>query len=99
MIVPVSLAVASKVPSLFRHMEQSGERCASMTFTALSVNVSKTSTSPVVGGTYVDCGGAWDGLRASESSRGLGSGYAMKQFSEDGESAHMAEGLGDVGIV
>lgn len=58
MIVPVSLAVAKSVPSLFKHMQDKGERWASMTFTALSVNVSNTSTSPDVGDTYVDCGGA-----------------------------------------
>ena len=54
MIVPVSLAVASNVPSLFRHMQHSGDRCASITLTALSVRVSKIKTSPDVGATKVD---------------------------------------------
>lgn len=98
-IVPVSLAVASIVPSLLRHMQHKGERWASITLTAFSVRVSNTKTSPDVGTMYVDCGGACDGRLASESSRGLGSGYAMKQFSEDGDKAQIAEGFGEVGIV
>lgn len=35
----------------------------------------------------------------SESSRGFGSGYAIKQFSDDGERAQIAEGFGEVGMV
>lgn len=98
-MVPVSLAVARSVPSLLRHMHERGERWASITFTAFSVKVSNTSTSPDVGGTYVDCGGACDGRLLSDSSLGLGNGYAMKQFSDEGDKAHIAAGFGDVGIV
>src|SRR5512142_3360931 len=46
MMVPVSEAVASSVPSLFSAMQQSGERWASTTLTALRLTVSKISTSP-----------------------------------------------------
>jgi hypothetical protein len=45
--------------------------------TAFSVRVSKMSTSPDVGGTYVDNGGACEGRLSPVSSRGFGSGYAM----------------------
>lgn len=100
MMVPVSLAVARSVPSLLRQRQDSGERCASMTLTALIVTVSKMRTRPVVGNTYADCGGAWAGLRAASfSSRGSGRGYARKQFSELGDSAHIASGFGLVCIV
>ena len=98
-MVPVSLAVASIVPSLLRLMQDNGERWASITLTALSVRVSNIKTSPDVGATYADCGGAWGGRLVSVSSLGLGSGYAMKQFSDDADSAHMADGFGEVGMV
>lgn len=74
MIVPVSEAVASNVPSLFKAMQESGERCASMTLTAFRVRVSKMRTSPEVGGTYVERGGAWGGRLSAVSSLGLGNG-------------------------
>lgn len=99
MIVPVSLAVASKVPSLLRHMLDNGETWASMRLTTLSVRVSNMMTSPDVGATWVDCGGACDGLLESESSRGLGKGYAMKQFLDEGDRAQIAEGFGEVVMV
>lgn len=50
-IVPVSEAVASSVPSLFSAMHERGARCAPTTFMALSDNVSKMRTSPDVGAT------------------------------------------------
>lgn len=51
MMVPVSLAVASRVPSLFSDTQERGERWASMTLTDLHAMVSKMSTSPDVGAT------------------------------------------------
>jgi hypothetical protein len=51
MIVPVSDAVASTVPSLFNAIHDSGARCASTTLTAFNANVSKMRTSPDVGAT------------------------------------------------
>jgi len=50
-IVPVSDAVASKVPSLLSAIHDNGERCASTTFIASNFTASKIKTSPVVGAT------------------------------------------------
>lgn len=64
MMVPLSEAVASKVPALLTVMQESGDRCASTTFIASSLRVSKRRTSPLVGGICVapgGPGGAWDG--------------------------------------
>lgn len=77
MIVPVSEAVARRVPSLFNAMQDSGARCAPTTLMAFSDNVSKMRTSPEVGATYVGPGGAWDGRLSAVSSRGFGIGYAI----------------------
>ena len=77
MIVPVSDAVASTVPSLFNAMHDNGARCASTTLTAFNASVSKMRTSPDVGATYVEPGGACEGLLSAVSSRGFGRGYAM----------------------
>jgi hypothetical protein len=49
MMVPFSDAVASNVPSLFSAMHDSGELCASMTFTASILVASYMRTSPLVG--------------------------------------------------
>lgn len=49
MMVPLSEAVAKSVPSLFRVIHDNGDRCASTTLIASSFNVSKMSTSPLVG--------------------------------------------------
>jgi len=76
MIVPVSDAVASRVPSLFSDMQDKGARCASTTFIASSLNASNIITSPDVGATYVDSGGACDGRLSPVSSLGFGRGYA-----------------------
>lgn len=51
MIVPVSEAVASKVPSLFSAIQDNGARWASTTFKALSSTASKIKTDPDVGAT------------------------------------------------
>ena len=76
MIVPVSEAVASNVPSLFNAMQDNGARCASTTFIASSLKASNIITSPDVGATYVDSGGACDGRLSPVSSLGFGNGYA-----------------------
>lgn len=59
--MPLSEAVARRVPSLFKAMQQSGDLCASMTLMASSLTVSKIKTSPLVGDTCVDRGGECDG--------------------------------------
>lgn len=61
MIVPLSDAVASSVPSLFSVMHANGDRCASTTLIASSFSVSNTKTSPLVGEMCVVPGGAWAG--------------------------------------
>lgn len=73
-IVPVSEAVASSVPSLFSAIHDSGARCASTTFSASSLIVSKIKTSPVVGGTKFEGGGACEGRLSPASSLALGKG-------------------------
>lgn len=60
-IVPFSDAVASRVPSLFNAMQDRGDLCASMTFTASILVASYMSTSPLVGAMWLDLGGACDG--------------------------------------
>lgn len=97
--MPVSDAVASNVPSLLSAIQESGARWASTTFTAFNSIVSNMRTSPVVGATYVERGGACVGRLSPVSSRGFGSGYAMKHLSEDGANAQIAFGFGDVAIV
>jgi len=59
--VPLSEAVARRVPSLLRAMQDSGERCASTTLMASSLTASKRRTSPLVGAMCVAPGGACDG--------------------------------------
>lgn len=76
MMVPLSEAVASKVPSLFSAMSARGERWASMTLIASSFTASKIRTSPVVGDTCVVPGGACAGVLAAAGAF-WGSGYAM----------------------
>lgn len=49
MMVPFSDAVASRVPSLFSAMQERGELCASITFTASIFVASYMRTSPLVG--------------------------------------------------
>ena len=49
-MVPLSEAVARRVPALLRVMQESGERCASTTFMASSFRASKIRTAPLVGG-------------------------------------------------
>lgn len=61
MIVPLSDAVASSVPSLLSVMHANGDRCASTTLMASSFRVSKIRTSPLVGVICVLPGGAWAG--------------------------------------
>jgi hypothetical protein len=61
--------------------------------------VSNRSTSPDIGGTNLEVGGAWAGRFSPGSSLAFGRGYARKQLSEDGDRAHSAWGFGDVEIV
>ena len=61
MMVPFSDAVAKRVPSLFRAMQDRGELWASMTFTDSSLVASYMRTSPVAGGVWSVFGGACDG--------------------------------------
>ena len=75
-MVPVSDAVASNVPSLFSAIHDRGARCASITFTAFNDFASNMRTSPDVGATYGESGGAWAGLLSPVSSLGFGNGYA-----------------------
>lgn len=58
MIVPLSEAVARRVPASFTVMNDKGERCASTTFMASSLTVSNRRTSPLVGAMCVAPGGA-----------------------------------------
>jgi hypothetical protein len=76
MMVPVSDAVARRVPSLLRAMQESGARCASTTFMFLRDKVSNISISPDIGGTNLDIGGAWAGRLSPGSSLAFGKGYA-----------------------
>lgn len=50
MMVPLSEAVARRVPVLLRLIHDRGERWASATLMASSLSASKMRTSPVVGG-------------------------------------------------
>ncbi len=58
MMVPLSEAVARRVPASLTVMHDSGDRCASTTFIASSLRVSKRRTSPLVGAICVPPGGA-----------------------------------------
>ena len=96
MMVPVSEEVARRVPFWLRAIHDSGARCASITFKFLRELTSNIRSSPEVGGTNFEDGGACDG-REPASSCALGSGYARYcQFSLSGERAHKAFGFGDV---
>lgn len=59
--MPLSEAVARRVPSLLRAIQDRGERWASTTLMASSFTASKRRTSPLVGAMCVAPGGAWDG--------------------------------------
>ena len=58
MMVPLSEAVARRVPVLLRVTQESGERWASTTLIASSLTASKRRTSPLVGGMWLAPGGA-----------------------------------------
>ena len=76
MIVPLSEAVASRVPSLLKVTQDKGDLCASTTLTASNLTASNIRTSPVVGGTWVLLGGACDGGANEGVVAFCGSGYA-----------------------
>jgi hypothetical protein len=75
MMVPFSEAVASRVPSLFRAMQDSGELCASITLTASIFVASYMSTSPLVGAMWSVLGGACEGGWKVAGAALVGSGY------------------------
>ena len=74
MMVPLSEAVARRVPASFTVMNDNGERCASTTLIASSFKVSNKRTSPLVGATCVVPGGAWDGGAKDEGAAFCGRG-------------------------
>jgi hypothetical protein len=77
MIVPLSEAVANKVPSPFSVMHERGDRWASITLMASSLTVSNINTSPVVGDMWVVLlGGACAGGAKDEGGAFCGNGYA-----------------------
>lgn len=76
MMVPLSEAVARRVPALLRVMQERGERCASTTLMASSFNASKTRTAPLVGAICELPGGEWDGGAKDEGAAFWGRGYA-----------------------
>lgn len=86
--MPLSDAVASIVPVELMASAATGALCAWTTFKAVRLSVSNNSTSPVVGAG--GAGGAGEEVRG-EAEEGAGEGYARKEFSEEGESAHMAK--------
>jgi hypothetical protein len=75
MMVPLSEAVARRVPVLLRVMCESGERWAVTTLTASSFEASKRRTSPLVGGMCV-LGGTCGGSPKVVGTVFWGSGYA-----------------------
>lgn len=75
MIVPFSEAVAKRVPSLLSAMHESGELCASITLTASIFVASYIRTSPLLGATWSDLGGACDGGWNVFGAAFVGSGY------------------------
>lgn len=74
MMVPLSEAVARRVPALFTVMHDKGDRCASTTLIASSFMVSNKRTSPLVGAMCVAPGGAWDGEAKDEGGTFCGRG-------------------------
>ena len=75
-MVPLSDAVARRVPLLLRVIQESGERCASATLMASSLIVSKRRTSPLLGGMWVPEGGACEGGAKVLGRAFWGRGYA-----------------------
>ena len=74
MIVPLSEAVARRVPASLTVMHDRGERCASTTLIASSFMVSNKRTSPLVGQICVAPGGAWDGGTKDKGAAFCGNG-------------------------
>lgn len=73
-MVPLSEAVARSVPSVLRATCESGDLCASTTFTASSLRASKRRTSPVKGAGWPEVGGAWEGGENGEGLDEVGRG-------------------------
>ena len=77
MMVPFSDAVANSVPSLFSAIQERGELCASITFTASIFVASYMRTSPLVGAIWSDFGGACEGGWNVVGAALVGRGYTM----------------------
>lgn len=91
MTVPLSDAVASKVPVELMAMNEMGDLCAWMTFTTVSVRVSKSRTSPESEAGAVEAAGrVWAAVERGEVGDGTGEGYARKEGSDEGDRAHIA---------
>lgn len=88
MTVPLSDAVARRVPEGDTTSAESGDLCARMIFVSVRVVVENRRTSPVAG-----CCGALGGdvdVEAEAEGDGMGEGYARYELSAFGESAHIA---------
>ena len=73
-MVPLSDAVASKVPASLTVMHERGDRCASTTLIASSLRASKIKTSPLVGAICAPPGGACEGGANDEGAAFWGNG-------------------------
>ena len=89
MTVPLSDAVARRVPEGEIASAESGDLCARMMFVSVRVVVENRRTSPVAG--CCDALGGDVDAEAVDEGEGMGEGYARYEFSGFGESAHMAE--------
>lgn len=89
MTVPLSDAVARRVPEGEIASAESGDLCARMMFVSVRVVVENRRTSPVAG--CCDALGGDVDAEAVDEGEGMGEGYARYEFSAFGESAHMAE--------
>ena len=73
-MVPLSDAVARRVPTSLTVMQDKGERCASTTLIASRLSVSKRRTSPLVGAMWVPPGGVCEGGANDEGAAFWGRG-------------------------
>lgn len=90
MTVPLSEAVANRVPSLLRARAESGDLCASTTLMASHLNASYKITCPVEGEDEVPGGACEGGENGVFLLVVVGMGYARKQRSDEGASDTMA---------
>ena len=86
MTVPLSEAVAKRVPVELMERKEIGDLCAWITFATVSERVEKRRTSP-------DCcvgGVCWGWLRLAVVGDGTVDGYARYELSEEGDNATIA---------